>query len=460
MTHCALFALLRWLVGFSLATVVLPAAIAQNFAAIKPSPQQIAWQDLGFGVIVHFNPNTWLNQEWGDGSATPKVFNPTQVDPGQWARAAKAAGAKYLILVAKHHDGFALWPTAQSEYSIKHSPWMDGKGDLVKLTAEAVRQEGMGFGIYLSPWDRHEPKYSDAHAYNQFYAAQLVELALHYGPITEWWLDGAGSAGHVYDFDKYLEELRTYQPNAMVFADTALFKYGDIRWVGNEAGVIEGENWNVIDRHGDLRWRPIEVDTPLHQLQWFWHPNNEQTLKSVDELIAIWEKSVGLGGQLILGIAPDTRGLLPEADVKRLQEMGAAIQARYGPGKNLVPANLKNQQAIFPAVDGDLDTFWSAPQGSHSAVFELHFKRPITFDTALSMEWINDGQLVQKYVIEVWQQGKWVRVAQAQAIGRMKIDHFASVTASRVRLNILASADAVHIREFQLFNTGNSVAAN
>lgn len=135
MTHCALFALLRWLVGFSLATVVLPAAIAQNFAAIKPSPQQIAWQDLGFGVIVHFNPNTWLNQEWGDGSATPKVFNPTQVDPGQWARAAKAAGAKYLILVAKHHDGFALWPTAQSEYSIKHSPWMDGKGDLVKLTA-------------------------------------------------------------------------------------------------------------------------------------------------------------------------------------------------------------------------------------------------------------------------------------------------------------------------------------
>ncbi|MGY4695693.1 alpha-L-fucosidase [Xylella fastidiosa subsp. sandyi] len=458
MTQSSLFASLRVLIGFCLAALICPVAIAQNVAVMKPSPQQIAWQDLEFGVIVHFNPNTWLDQEWGDGSASPKVFNPTHVDPGQWARAAKAAGAKYLILVAKHHDGFALWPTAQSEYSVKNSPWMGGKGDVVKLTAAAVRQQGMGFGIYLSPWDRHEPKYANVDAYNQFYAAQLVELASHYGPLTEWWLDGAGSAGHEYDFDKYLEQLRTYQPNTMVFADTALFKYGDIRWVGNEAGVIEGENWNVIDRHGDLRWRPVEVDTPLHRLEWFWHPNNERTLKSVDELLAIWEKSVGRGGQLVLGIAPDTRGLLPEADVKRLQAMGAAIQARYGTGKNLVPVHLKNHQAIVAAVDGDVDTFWSAPHGSHSAMLELHFKQPITFDTSLTMEWLNDGQLVQKYAIEVWQKGKWVRVAQAQAIGKMKIDHFGSLTASRVRLNILSSADAAHIREFQLFNIGNSRA--
>lgn len=444
---------LRWLAGFGLA-LALPAAIAQNFAEVKPSPQQVAWQDLEFGVIVHFNPNTWLDQEWGDGTASPKVFNPTQVDPGQWARAVKAAGAKYLILVAKHHDGFALWPTAQSEYSVKNSPWLGGEGDLVKMTGEAVRKEGLGFGIYLSPWDRHEPKYADSKAYDKFYAAQLVELASHYGPITEWWLDGAGSAGHVYDFDKYMEELRTYQPNAMVFADTALFEYGDIRWVGNEAGFIEGENWNVIDRHGYLRWRPVEVDTPLHKLQWFWHPNSDETLKSVDELVEIWEKSVGLGGQLVLGVAPDKRGLLPEADVQRLKEMGEAIQARYGADRNLVPRNLKNPGAIAAAVDGDRDTFWSAPEGSHSAVLELQFKQPVTFDAALSMEWINDGQLVQKYAVEAWQDGKWVRLAQAQAIGRMKIDHFAPVTTSKVRLNILSSADAVHIREFQLFDTG------
>ncbi|MEJ1098260.1 MULTISPECIES: alpha-L-fucosidase [unclassified Pseudoxanthomonas] len=444
----------RRLAALSLYLLSLPLAATQNFSDVRPSPQQVAWQEMEFGVIVHFNPNTWLDQEWGDGTAKPSVFNPDQVDPAQWARAAKAAGANYLILVAKHHDGFALWPTGQSEYSVKKSPWLGGKGDLVKMTSEAVRKEGMGFGIYLSPWDRHEPKYADSKAYDKFYAAQLVELALNYGPITEWWLDGAGSAGHVYDFDKYIEELRTYQPNAMVFADTALFEYGDIRWVGNESGFIEGENWNVIDRHGYLRWRPIEVDTPLHHLQWFWHPNSDQTLKSLDELVEIWEKSVGLGGQLVLGIAPDKRGLLPEADVQRLRELGEAIQALYGPAKNLVPGNLKSASSITAAVDGDRDTFWSASDGSHHATLELNFKQPVTFDSALGMEWINAGQRVQKYAVEAWQDGRWVRLAQAQAIGRMKIDHFAPVTTSRVRLNILSSSDPVHIREFQLFNTG------
>jgi alpha-L-fucosidase len=216
---------IRRLATLSLCLLTFPLVAAQNFSDVRPSPQQVAWQDLEFGVIVHFNPNTWLDQEWGDGTASPSVFNPSQADPGQWARAAKAAGATYLIMVAKHHDGFALWPTGQSEYSVKNSPWLDGKGDLVKMTSEAARKEGMGFGIYLSPWDRHEPKYADSKAYDKFYTAQLIELALHYGPITEWWLDGAGSAGHVYDFDKYIEELRTYQPNAMVFADTALFEY-------------------------------------------------------------------------------------------------------------------------------------------------------------------------------------------------------------------------------------------
>lgn len=445
---------IRQWAALGLYLLALPLAAAQNFSDVRPSPQQVAWQELEFGVIVHFNPNTWLDQEWGDGTAKPSVFNPSQVDPGQWARAAKAAGAKYLILVAKHHDGFALWPTGQSEYSVKNSPWLGGKGDLVKMTSEAVRDEGMGFGIYLSPWDRHEPKYADSKAYDKFYTAQLVELASHYGPIAEWWLDGAGSAGHVYDFDKYIEELRTYQPNAMVFADTALFEYGDIRWVGNESGFIVGENWNVIDRHGYLRWRPVEVDTPMHHLQWFWHPNSDQTLKSLDELVEIWEKSVGLGGQLVLGIAPDKRGLLPEADVQRLRELGEAIEKLYGPASNLVPGNLKSAGNIAAAVDGDRDSFWSAPDGTHNATLELNFKQPVTFDSALSMEWINAGQRVQKYAVEAWQNGRWVRLAQAQAIGRMKIDHFAPVTTSRVRLNILSSSDPVHIREFQLFDTG------
>ncbi|MFC3653498.1 alpha-L-fucosidase [Dyella humi] len=427
-------------------------AAAQNFADVKPSPQQTHWQDLEFGVIVHFGTNTFLDREWGDGTADPKVFNPDHVDPSQWARAAKSAGANYLLLVAKHHDGFALWPTEQSPYSVKNSPWMAGKGNLVEMTEKAVRKEGMDFGIYLSPWDRHEPRYKDSAAYDKFYMAQMDELVQSYGPLVEWWLDGAGSAGHVYDFKKYMEELRTYQSNTMVFADVALFGYGDIRWVGQEDGHIRGENWNVIDRHSELRWRPVEVDTPLHKLQWFWHPDSDKTLKSVDELMDIWENSVGRGGQLMLGLAPNRHGLLPEADVKRLKEFGDALQARYGADKNLARNHAPAEANVGAALDGDRDTFWSAPEGSHNATLEVDFTELVTFDHALTMEWLNDGQCVQKYAIEAWVHDAWSPVAKAEAIGHVKIDHFAPVTASKVRLNVLSSACTARIREFQLFS--------
>lgn len=431
-------------------------AAAQNFADVKPSPQQTHWQDLEFGVIVHFGTNTFLDREWGDGTADPKVFNPDHVDPSQWARAAKSAGANYLVLVAKHHDGFALWPTEQSSYSVKNSPWMGGNGNLVKMTEEAVRNEGMDFGIYLSPWDRHEPKYKDSAAYDKFYMAQMDELVQGYGPLVEWWLDGAGSAGHVYDFKKYMEELRTYQSNAMVFADVALFGYGDIRWVGQEDGHIRGENWNVIDRHGELRWRPVEVDTPLHKLQWFWHPDSDKTLKSVDELVDIWENSVGRGGQLMLGLAPNRHGLLPEADVKRLKEFGNALQSRYGADKNLAKHHVAADANIDAALDNDRDTFWSAPDGSHDATLEVDFGRPVTFDHTLTMEWLNEGQCVQKYAVEAWTHGAWTAVARAEAIGHMKLDGFAPVTASKVRLHILSSTCTARVREFQLFDVGQA----
>lgn len=430
-------------------------ASAENFADVKPSPQQTHWQDLEFGVIVHFGTNTFLDREWGDGKASPSVFNPDHVDPAQWARAAKSAGARYLVLVAKHHDGFALWPTGKSDYSVKASPWMHGKGDLVKLTEQAVRKEGMGFGIYLSPWDRHEPRYADAKAYDHFYLAQMDELVQNYGPLTEWWLDGAGSAGHVYDFKKYLEELRTYQPNTMVFADVALFAYGDIRWVGQEDGHIRGENWNVIDRHGELRWRPVEVDTPLHKLQWFWHPNSDQTLKSVAELMDIWENSVGLGGQLMLGIAPNRHGLLPAADVKRLAEFGKALQARYGDASDLARRHLPTDPNTAAALDDDGDTFWSAPEGSRHATLEVRFDQPITFDSSLTSEWLNDGQRVQQYAVQAWVDGAWKTLAKAQAIGHLKLDHFAPVTTSKVRLQILSSTDTARIRDFKLFDVGD-----
>lgn len=430
--------------------VTLPAQ-AQNAADIKPSPQQTAWQDLEFGVIIHFGTNTFLNREWGDGTADPKVFNPSNVDTDQWMKAVKAAGARYVVLVAKHHDGFDLWPSGQTDYGVKSSPWMNGKGDLVRMASQSARAHGLKFGIYLSPWDRHEPKYKDPKAYDEFYLKQLDELATNYGDLVEFWLDGAGSAGRTYDFEKIINELRTYQPNTMVFADVALFKYADLRWVGTESGDIAYENWNVIDRAGYSRWRPVEADTPLHKLHWFWHPDDESTLKSVDELMDIYKKTVGHGGQLLLGIAPDNTGRLPEADVMRLQEFGEAIRRFYS--HNLIidehakPAS-PDQAA---AVDGDPETFWSAPTGSHNATLEVTFPKPVTFNRALTMEWLNDGQHVQKYAIEIYKDGAWQRIVEAQAIGHKKIDIFKPVTAQRVRLNLLSTSSEAQIREFQLF---------
>jgi alpha-L-fucosidase len=440
-------------IGIALAALPLNGQAAVD---IKPTQYQVAWQELEFGVILHFSTNTFLNREWGDGTASPSIFNPTQFDPDQWMRAIRASGAKYVVLVAKHHDGFCLWPTQQTDYSVRSSQWKDGKGDVVGDVARAARKYGLRFGVYLSPWDRHEPKYKDSAAYDEYYNAELTELASSYGDLVEFWLDGAGSEGHVYNFKKIIETLRTYQPDTVVFADTGLFEYGDARWVGNEAGVVNYENWNVIDRHGYERWRPVEADTPLRKEHWFWHPNDEASLKTVDELLTVYDATVGRGAQLMLGVAPDNRGLLPDSDVKRLEEFGAAL--RHREEGNLALKHRPTTPEAAAALDGDADTFWSAPSGSHRAQLEADFDSPVTFDHAVTTEWLNDGQRVEKYAIEAWdaKTAKWVRVAEGQAIGHKKIDAFPRVTATRVRLNILSSTADAQIREFQLYRWGTA----
>ncbi len=443
----------RVFAGFAFA-LCTSLACAQNFPDVKPSPQQTAWQDLEFGVIIHFSTNTFLDREWGDGTADPSVFNPASFDPDQWMKAIRGSGAKYVVLVAKHHDGFCLWPTEQTAYSVKSSPWKNGKGDVVGEVARAARKYGLQFGVYLSPWDRHEPRYKDSAAYDDYYQAELSELASNYGDLVEFWLDGAGSAGHVYNFPKIIETLRTYQPNTIVFADTGLFEYGDARWVGNEGGRVPYENWNVIDRHGYLRWRPVEADTPLRKEHWFWHPNDEGSLKSVGELLTTYDETVGRGAQLMLGLAPDRRGLLPESDVARLEEFGKALRALYG--HNLALQHLPASAEVSAALDGNPDTFWTAPAGSHHSTLEASFPAPITFNRTVSMEWLNDGQRIQKYSIDIWTGAAWKPIFSGQAIGHKKIDNFPTVTATRVRLNILSSTDAAVIREFQLYNIESS----
>ncbi len=426
---------------------------ARNFVDIRPSPQQVEWQNLEFGVMVSFGLNTYTNKEWGSGKVSPSVFNPVKFDPDQWVVAAQAAGAKYLVLVAKHHGGFCLFPNRLTQYSVASSPWENGHGDVVKAVAEACRRHGMKFGVYLSPWDRHEPSYSSNKAYDKFYEGLMQQLITRYGPLVEFWLDGAGSAGHVYNFKAYTHLLRTYQPNALIFADVGFLKWGDIRWVGNERGYAPAENWDVIDRAGYLRWRPAECDTPLHTRHWFWHPNDAATLKTVPELLRIYDNSVGHGAQLMLGIAPDERGLLPELDVQRLRAFGKALRHIYGHNlaANGVPSASAGADARA-AFDNHPDTFWIAPPHTYHATLEVRFPKPVTFDRTVTMEWLNRGQHVESYAVQVWGDDGWQTLDRGTSIGHKKIDIFPATTASRVRLNILSASHPPAIREFQIYN--------
>lgn len=417
---------------------------AQNFADVRPSPQQLNWQDLEIGVLVHFGPNTWMNREWGDGTADPAIFNPKQFDPDQWARAAKAAGAKYLIMVSKHHDGFCLFPSAETKYGVASSPWRNGKGDVVKAVETAARKNGLRFGVYLSPWDRHEPKYKVSAAYDTHYAHQVTELASRYGELTEFWLDGAGSEGHVYDFTSYIRTLRTYQPNTSIFADVGLLPYADIRWVGNESGVANEENWNVVDAYQILRWRPAEADTPLRDEHWFWHPNSESRLKPVAKLMEIYHQTVGRGAQLVLGIAPDNRGLLPEVDVKRLEEFGVEVKRIYGKG---LLSGVGSADAGAPGAQGT-----AGDGGWLPGMWTISAKQSVTFDRAVLMEDLTDGQHARSYEIQARVAGVEKIVAKGTTIGHKKIDIFPPVTADRVTLIVNASLGPVRIRGFNVYN--------
>jgi alpha-L-fucosidase len=315
---------------------------------VKPTEAQTSWQDDEFGIFVHFGMNTFNNKEWSDGTCKVDSFNPTQLDCEQWVTVAKNAGVKYMVLVCKHHDGFCLWQTKTTEYCVRNSPWKGGKGDVVAEFVAACRKHGMQFGFYLSPWDRHEPRYKDKDAYDNFYASQLEELITGYakeGEIYELWFDGAGSTGRVYDWPQFMDIVKKHQPNAMIF------NMGDltIRWVGNENGVAPYPTWNVVQSDDAERfayekvkadgtgnkWIPAECDVPIHHRHWFHHKGAwgilyYRMLFSKKKLVEIYEQSVGHGANLLLNLAPTEQGLFSKRDVARLGEMVDEIRRRYG----------------------------------------------------------------------------------------------------------------------------------
>lgn len=402
----------------------------------KPSPQQLAWQDMELGMFCHFGMNTFCDQEWGDGADSAELFNLEQLDARQWARTAKRAGFKYLVLTAKHHDGFCLWPTKTTDYSVKSSPWRGGKGDVVREVADACREEGLQFGLYLSPWDRHEPCYPDKEAYDDFYAEQLTELLTGYGPLVEVWFDGAGSQGREYDWNRIIGLIDKYQPDAMVFN----MGRPTIRWVGNEDGVAPYPCWNTATTakesmftsdmmtwmEGTPSWVPAECDVPIRKRHWFWHPDDEASLRSLEEVLDIYYRSVGHGATLLLNISPDNRGLLPEVDVERVIEFGDEIRRRFG------------QPVGQTSGEGT------------ELLLKLEYIQPVNH--VIIMEDIAHGERVREYVLEAFSHGEWKELVRGSAIGHKKIDRFDSVETDQLRVRILSSVEQPLIRNLAAYH--------
>lgn len=439
--------------------------------AARPTARQLAWQRLEYIAFAHFGINTFTDREWGDGAEDPALFNPTEFDADQWVAACCDAGMKLLILTAKHHDGFCLWPSAHTEHSLKNSPWRDGRGDVVAEVSAACARAGLKFGIYCSPWDRHECSYGDSPAYNAFFRAQLGELLSNYGPIAEVWFDGACGEGpngkrQEYDWDSYYALVRQLQPEAAIAICGP-----DVRWVGNESGLARDDEWSVVsgprgqgERGVDFLevdngandlgsrdnlaenevtfWYPAECDVSIRP-GWFYHASQDLQVKSLDHLLDIYYRSVGRNSVLLLNVPPDQRGLFHENDVARLKELRAALDATFD--RDVA----RDAQGGDAAVDGAWDTYWSARSDVDELALDLGAEK--TVDRLLLQEAIEEGQRVERFVLEGWHDGQWKEIVRGGCIGYKRLERFSRVVVRRVRLRIEASRAPVRLRRIGLF---------
>lgn len=436
-------------------------------AGAVPSARQLAWHDRQFYGFIHFTVNTFTDKEWGYGDEPESVFNPTALDARQWARVARDAGMKGLIITAKHHDGFALWPSRFTEHSVKGSPWKNGAGDLVSDLARACREYGLAFGVYLSPWDRNHAEYGRP-AYIEYYRNQLRELLTNYGPVSEVWFDGAnGGDGYYggarerrtidgatyYDWANTWKLVRDLQPQAVMFSDVG----PDVRWVGNEKGVAFETSWNPITLEGfypghpkytqiaagspdGAGWVPPEVDVSIRP-GWFYHPAEDAKVASLDKLVEIYEQSIGRGANLLLNIPPDRRGLIPDADAERLRAFGRRIAATYKTDlarQATAHANrVRGGSSLYAAArvnDGDPGTYWATDEGVSGGTIDLEWRRPVRLDRLVIQEAIALGQRVQAWTVEAEIDGRWTPLTSGTTIGYKRIATFPAVTASRVRV--------------------------
>jgi alpha-L-fucosidase len=412
---------------------------AQTPRLALPTSEQAAWHDLELGMFIHFAPNTWQDQE-GDDLSTPLAkINPDRLNTDQWASVAEMMGAKYIIFVAKHVGGFCWWQTETTDYSVKSIPWRGGKGDVMAMLSDSCRRRGMKLGVYISPCDRKHgadvggrcKTPEEQTRYNAIYRQQLTELLSLYGELIEVWFDGSC----IIDVGDLLKK---YVPKAMIFQGPQ----ATIRWVGNEDGVAPYPAWNslllaaaksgvatVADSRPDGdAWMPLECDARFRNT-WFWNTKNTNTLKTVDQLMDMYDKSVGHGAGLLLNHTPDPTGLIPEADVKRAVEFGAELQRRFG--KNI------------------------AETSGQGETIELNLGKPQTVDHIITMEDIRQGERVRSYIIETLVDGKSQEICRGTAIGHKKIDRFTPVKTSKIWFRTLSSTGAPIIRKLAAYRISN-----
>jgi len=483
-----LIALTGALLAFSNGCISLNGAEVPNaplpFGPV-PTERQLRWHAMEFYGFLHFTVNTFTDKEWGYGDESEQVFNPTDFDADQIARTAREAGMKGLILTAKHHDGFCLWPSRFTEHSVKNSPWRNGRGDVVRDISEACRRQGLKFGVYLSPWDRNHRDYARPD-YIAYYRNQLRELLTQYGELFTVWFDGAnGGDGYYggarekrqidnrtyYDWPNTWAIVRELQPFACMFSDAG----PDFRWIGNENGIAGDPCWATLDmtkpnRHpggtseglnsGErpgTAWIPGECDVSIRP-GWFYHPSQDDQVKTPRQLLDLYYKSVGRGACLNLNLPPDRRGRIHENDVASLREfrriLDATFEKDFARDAQWTASNTRLGESVFAAdrvADGKQDTYWASDDKVTTPELVLDLGRPTRLNVVSLREYLPLGQRVEKFALDQWQDGAWHEFAQGTSIGNRRLVRTPPILTDKVRLRITQAPVCPAIAEVGLF---------
>lgn len=476
-----------FLAGILLAGMIFSSSCAHTEAPSPdgptPSEDQLRWQEMEYYAFVHFSLNTYTNQSWGYGDENVNLFNPEKADCRQWARICKEAGMKGIIITAKHHCGFCLWPSEYTDYSVKNSPWKNGQGDMVREMADACEEYGLKLGIYLSPWDRNHPDYGKPE-YITYFRNQLTELLTNYGEIFEVWFDGAnGGDGYYggaeetrkidrttyYDWKNTYALIRKLQPNIVIWNDGG--DRGDLRWVGTEEGYVGETNWSLLNDTGDVEWGmlhfgletgnawvPAEVNTSIRP-EWFYHPDEDDKVKSTAKLIETYYNSIGRNATLLLNFPIMPNGLIHPTDEKAALEMAKVVEESFAVNlaeeAKVEASNVRGKAGKFGAgktIDGNKDTFWATDDAATSASLIIDLGNPTLFNRFMAQEYIPLGQRVKEFTVDAFVDGNWNEVFRGTTIGYKRIVRFPAVESSKVRFNITKSKSCPVISNLGIYN--------